>query len=43
MPEWRGVWVSAIAGLVFVAVPIWFLIRQRAAFAGGGCGRPESL
>jgi hypothetical protein len=33
MAEWRGVWVSAIAGLVFVAVPIWFLIRRRAAFA----------
>ena len=33
MPEWRGVWVSAVAGLVFVAVPIWFLIRRRAAFA----------
>jgi hypothetical protein len=35
MPEWRGVWVSAIAGVVLVAVPIWFLIRRRAAFAAG--------
>lgn len=34
-PEWRGVWVSAIVGAVFVAVPIWFLIRRRAAFAAG--------
>jgi hypothetical protein len=39
MPEWRGVWVSSIAGVVFVTVPIWFLIRRRAAFAGGGAGR----
>ncbi len=36
MPEWRGVWVSAVAGVVLAAVPIWFLIRRRAAFAGGG-------
>jgi hypothetical protein len=43
MPEWRGLWVSAIAGVVFVAVPIWFLIRRRAAFAAGedrAPGRP---
>ena len=38
LPEWRGVWVSAIAGVVFVAVPIWFLIRRRAAFAAGEAG-----
>jgi hypothetical protein len=36
VPEWRGAWVSAIAGVLFVALPIWFLIRRRAAFAAGG-------
>jgi hypothetical protein len=32
MPQ--PMWVFALMGMVFVAVPIWFLVRQRAAFAG---------
>jgi hypothetical protein len=34
MAEWSGAWVSAIAGVVLAAVPIWFLMRRRAAFTG---------
>jgi hypothetical protein len=42
-PEWRGVWVSAIAGVALAAVPIWFLIRRRAAFGRGWRSQVEEF
>ena len=43
VPEWRGAWVSAIAGVVFVAVPIGFLIWRRAAFRSGAASREQNV
>jgi hypothetical protein len=36
-------WVFMLMGIVFVAIPVWFLVRQRAAFVKLAAAGPPPL